>query len=51
MRMEEVFGPVAGRLRENPVSKAPVLITGTVTFRGSEVFRLVEGVDAADYRG
>jgi hypothetical protein len=29
---------------------APVLLAGVTEFRFSETFRLVEGVDAADYR-
>jgi hypothetical protein len=38
------------RVRKVFEALAPVLITGTVKFEGQEVFRLVEGVDAVDYR-
>lgn len=47
--------PVINDFVGEPVRKvfhalAPVLLTGTTRFAGSEWFRLVEGVDAADYQ-
>jgi hypothetical protein len=38
------------RVRKVFEALAPVMITGTTKFRGHEMYRLAEGVDAADYR-